>query len=59
MSQFHQTLLDGLEGVSGGEPYSEHSQQVEEEEVTGESFTHRDRTPMHGAVKRATFDPRP
>ena len=37
--------------VGGGEPYSEPSQQVEEAEVTGESFTHHDRTPMHGAVK--------
>ena len=38
VSQFHQTLLDGLEGVGGGEPYSEPSQQVEEAEETGESF---------------------
>ena len=35
MSQFHQTLLAGLEGVGDGEPYSEPSQQVEEAEVTG------------------------
>ena len=42
LSQFHQTLLDGLEGVGGGEPYSEPSQQVEEAEA-GESH---DRTPM-------------
>ena len=35
VSQFHQTLLDGLEGMGGGEPYS---QQVEEAEVTGESL---------------------
>ena len=56
VSQFHQTLLDGLEGMGGGEPYSEPSQQVEEAEVTGESFTHHDRTPM---AKGATFDPGP
>ena len=36
---------NGLEGVGGGEPYSELSQQVEEAEaeVTGESFTNHDR----------------
>ena len=36
---------NGLEGVGGGEPYSEPSQQVEEAEaeVTGESFTNHDR----------------
>ena len=61
VSQFHQTLLAGLEGVGDGEPYCEPSQQVEEAEVTGESFTHRcyichDRTPM---AKGATFDPGP
>ena len=45
LSQFHQTLLDG---VGGGEPYSEPSQQVEEAEaeVTGESVTNHDRSPM-------------
>ena len=42
VSQFHQTL-HGLEGVGDGEPYSEPSQQVEEAEVTGESFTHCER----------------
>ena len=47
-------LPDEHEGVGGGEPYSEPSQQVEEAEVTGESFTHHDRTPM---AKGATFDP--
>ena len=51
VSQFHKTLLDGLEGVGDGEPYTEPSQQVEEAEVTGESY---DCTPM---AKGATFDP--
>ena len=36
--------------MGGGEPYSEPSQQVEEAEVTGESFAHHDHTPMHGAL---------
>ena len=43
-------------GGHGGEPYSELNQQVEEAEVTGESFAHHDRTPM---AKGATFDPGP
>ena len=58
MSQFHQTLLDGLEG---GEPgsYSEPRQQVEEAEVTGVEL-HASRPHPHAwcAMKRATFDPR-
>ena len=55
--------------MGGGGPYSEPSQQVEEAEVAGESFTHHcittARRPHHPhartvlAVKGATFDPRP
>ena len=53
VSQFHQTLRDGLEGVGGGEPYSKPSQQVEVSEVTGKSFPHHGITTLnatHGAT---------
>ena len=52
--------------MGDGETYSEPSQQVEETEVTGESFTHHDHratvtvcTLCHDLAKGATFDPGP
>ena len=56
VSQFHQTLLMDSKGWVVVSLTANTASQVEEAEGTGESFTHRDPTPMHGAVKRATFD---